>query len=98
MFQFILGKNTTKHILFSKTKHSPKLHISYWVHIIKQYHTVECLGCHLDFNLSGESIAMKVLKKVNAKVKFLYRQNKYLTPRLKILLCNALIHRHFDKD
>ena len=26
---------------------------------------------------------MKVLKKVNAKLKFPYRQDKYLTPRLK---------------
>ena len=26
---------------------------------------------------------MKVLKKVNAKLKFAYRQNKYLTRRLK---------------
>ena len=34
---------------------------------------------------------MKVLKKVNAKVKFLHRQNEYLTARLKRLLRNALI-------
>ena len=38
---------------------------------------------------------MKVLKKVNAKVKFLNRQNKYLTARLNRLLCNALIQIHF---
>ena len=40
---------------------------------------------------------MKVFKKVNEKVKFLYRQNKYVTPRLKRLLCNnILIQLHFD--
>ena len=39
---------------------------------------------------------MKALKKVDAKLKFLYRQNKYLTPTLKILLCNALIQPRFD--
>ena len=38
---------------------------------------------------------MKVLKKVNAKLKFPYRQNKYLTTRLKT--CNALIQRRFDQ-
>ena len=40
-------------------------------------------------------MVMKVLKKVNAKVKFLNRQNKYLTARLNRLLCNALIQIHF---
>ena len=34
-------------------------------------------------------------QKVNAKAKFLYRQ-KYLSPRLKRSLCNALIQPHFD--
>ena len=38
---------------------------------------------------------MRVLKKVNAKLKFLERQNKYLTRRLKRLLCNALIQPYF---
>ena len=55
------------------------LNVSYKHHIIKQYHTVEYLACNLGSNLSGKSITMKVLKKVNAKIKFLYRQNKYLT-------------------
>ena len=39
---------------------------------------------------------MKIFKKGNAKVKFVYRQNKYFTPELKGLLCNALIEPHFD--
>ena len=39
---------------------------------------------------------MKVLKRVNAELKFLYRQNKYLTPRDKTLLCNALNQPNFD--
>ena len=41
-------------------------------------------------------MASKLLKKINAKLKFLYRQNKYLTPAYKRLLCNALIQPHFD--
>ena len=42
-------------------------------HIINKYHTVEYLVCRLDSNLSSKYIAIKV----NAKVKLLYRQNKY---------------------
>ena len=42
-------------------------------------------------------MAIKYLKKVKkAKLKFLYRQNKHLTPRLNRLLYNALIQPHFD--
>ena len=41
-------------------------------------------------------MASKVLKKINAKLKFLYRQSRYLTPAYRRLLCNALIQSHFD--
>ena len=47
-------------------------------------------------DLSGEAIASKDLNKVNAKLKFLYRQSRYLTPAHRKLLCNALIQPHFD--
>ena len=46
--------------------------------------------------MSGESMAHKVISKVNARLKFLHRKNKYLTPNLRCLLCNALIQPHFD--
>ena len=45
---------------------------------IKQLHIVECNGCYLDTNLSGEFIAMKSLKKINTKLHFLYRENEFL--------------------
>ena len=90
------GEDKTNFVLFSKTKCLSKLNISNEDHIPKQYHTVEYSGCHLDSNLSGKSMAMNVLKRVNAKVKFCYRHNQYLTPKLKKLLCNALIQPHFD--
>ena len=38
----------------------------------------------------------KVLKKINAKLKFLYSQSRYLTPAYRRLLFNALIQPHFD--
>ena len=37
----------------------------------------------------------KSIQQVNARLKFLHRKNKYLTPNLCCLLCNALIQPHF---
>ena len=50
----------------------------------------------MDVNLSEESMAMKSPKKINGKLQFLYRQNKFLNPKLRRLLCNSLIQLHFD--
>ena len=63
---------------------------------IKQHDTVEYLGCQLDSKLSGELLTSKVLRKINAKLKFLYRESIYLIPALRRLLCNVLIQAHFD--
>ena len=41
-------------------------------------------------------MALKVLKKINAKLYFLYLQSNYLPPAYKRVLCNALIQPHFD--
>ena len=41
-------------------------------------------------------MAHKVISKVKARLKFLHRKNKYLTPNLRHLLCNALVRPHFD--
>ena len=46
--------------------------------------------------MSGEPIALKVVSKISGKLKFLYRKNKFLTPELRRMLCNALIQSHFD--
>ena len=54
------------------------------------------LGFILEETMSGESMAHKVISKVNARLKFLHRKNKYLTSNLRRLLCNALIQPHFD--
>ena len=58
---------------------------------IKQYSKVTYLDRGLDQSLSGEAMALKVVNKINNRLKFLYRKNRYLTPYLKPLLCNALI-------
>ena len=54
------------------------------------------LGCLLDETLSGESMALKVINKINSRLRFLYRKNRFLSPRLRRLLCNSLIQPHFD--
>ena len=63
---------------------------------IKQYHTVTYLGCLLDETLSGESMALKVINKINSRLRFLYRKNRFLSPPLRRLLCNSLIQPHVD--
>ena len=46
--------------------------------------------------MSRGSMAVKVINEINSRVKFLQRKNKFLTPALRRLLCNALIQPHFD--
>ena len=43
------------------------------------------LGCILDQNLSGESMALRVIDKVNSHLKFLHRQNRFLTTTLTLM-------------
>ena len=65
------------------------LNITFNNNRIKQFQIVEYLGCFLNANLSGESMTMKSLKKIKAKLHFLYRQNECLNPKLCRLLCNS---------
>ena len=46
--------------------------------------------------MSRETMALSVINKINNKLKFLYRKNRFLTPTLRRLLCNALIQPHFN--
>ena len=90
------GEDKTKCIIFSKEKNLSGLNITYENNRIKQFHIVEYLGCYLDANLSGESMTVKSPKKINAKLRFLYRQNEFLNPKLRRLLCNSFIQPYFD--
>ena len=94
-----LGEDKTKSILFAskrKLNKGNRLNIVCGSVEIKQHSKVSYLGCILDESLSGESMALNVINKINSKLKFLYRKNKFLTPDLKRMLCNALIQPHFD--
>ena len=93
------GEDKTKCILFAskqKMKRAGKLEMSFNNIEIKQYSSLTYLGCVLDNTLSGEAMATKTIKKINARLKFLHRKNDFLTPNLRRLLCNALIQLHFD--
>ena len=85
-----------KSFRFSKTRGLRNINISFVDHSINQHKTVEYLGCQLDSKLSGEAMASNALQKMNAKLKLLYCQSRYLTPACRKLLCNALIQPHFD--
>ena len=58
----------------------------------KSSNTLTYLGCELDESLSGEAMVLKVMNENNSRLKFLYRENRCLTPYLKRLLCNALFN------
>ena len=63
--------------------------------VMKQHSIVEYLGCILVENIAVEPMAGMVLKKVNSKNKFLYRQSRYLSYPLKKILCNTLIQPNY---
>ena len=50
----------------------------------------------LDETMSGETMALSVRNKINNKLKLPNRKNRFLTPSLRRLLCNALMQPHFD--
>ena len=93
------GQDKTRSILFG-TKHklwnTKPLNIVYNGIEIKQHAKVNYLGCILDESLSGESMALNVIDKINSRHKFLHRQNRFLTPPLPRILHNALIQPLFD--
>ena len=54
------------------------------------------LWCVLDETMTGETMALTVIEKINSRLKFLYRKNRFLDVSLRRLLCNSLIQPHFD--
>ena len=92
-------QDKTKSILFGtkqKLRNAKSLNIVYNGIEIKQNAKVKYLGSILDETLSGESMALNIIDKINSCLKFLHRQNRFLTPPLCRLLCNALIQPLFD--
>ena len=74
-----LGK--TECVLFGskrKLKKSSNFSVQCASHSIPAQESVKYLGIEIDQHVSGEKIAKCVLRKANARLKFLYRQGKYL--------------------
>ena len=68
------GDDKTKSILFAtkfKIKKVRKLNIKHGDTQIKQHSKVKYLGCILDETMSGETMALSVINKIN-KLKLLY--------------------------
>ena len=87
------GEDKTKSKLFSKTKCLKKTNISFADYSIKQDDAVKHLGCKLHSKLSGEAMTSIVLRKVNAKLKFLYRQSRYCDQKTVVQCANSATFR-----
>ena len=93
------GEDKTKSIIFDskrRLKDRHTLDIRRGEIEIKQHKEVKYLGCIFDCNTSGEAMAVKVLNKVNSRLRFLYRKQSIISCPLRRLICNALILPHFD--
>lgn len=58
--------------------------------------SVTCLGRILDNKLSGDSMAVKVISKMNQKTKFLARISHRIDRKALEILAGALVQGHFD--
>ena len=86
------SEDKTKSILFASTfkrKNIKKLQIKYGDMQIKQHSKVKYLGCLLDETMSGETVVLSIVNKINIKLKFLYCKNSFSTSALRHLACNA---------
>ena len=63
---------------------------------IKAKCNVKYLGATFDQGMSGSTIGTSVVKKVNAKIKFMYRDASFFGTRQTKLLCSAIIQSNFD--
>ena len=46
--------------------------------------------------MPGEALALNLANKINNELKFLHRENSFLAPALKHLLCYDLMQPHLD--
>ena len=62
---------------------------------ISQHNKITYLGCILDGNLSGESMASRVLNKIGGRLNFLYRKKSFLNLTQKIEMTLRNVHLYF---
>ena len=63
---------------------------------MKAKKSVKCLGVTMEQSLSGETMVNAIFQKANARLKFLYRKQRFLNFKTKKLLVMSLIQCHFD--
>lgn len=96
---FHFGENKTKCIIFGaklELNNVGKLDIICKGIDIIQHLSVAYLGCIPDDAKAGESINLKILKKIESTLSFLGRYKEFLIPKLQRILCNDLMQTHFD--
>ena len=79
------GEDKRKSVLFAskrQAKNISQLNIKYKDIYMKQNSKVTYLGCVVDKTMSGEPMALKVINKINIKLKFLYRKSRFLSSEL----------------
>ena len=47
--------------------------------------------------MSGKALALKVVNRINKKLKLLHCKNSFLILALRPMLCNTLIQTYFDQ-
>ncbi len=62
---------------------------------INRVKTVKYLGVHLDQCVSGVLNCTQIIKRINARLKFMYKQAKDVYEKKKKTLCSVLIQPHF---
>ena len=50
----------------------------------------------IDETVLGEIMALRIIAKINSRLKFLYRKNRFLDVSFHRIPCNALIQPHLD--
>ncbi|XP_071952123.1 uncharacterized protein [Antedon mediterranea] len=94
-----INLDKTECILFGskrKTKNVNNFNVSTNGNNINTSNCVKYLGIEIDQNLTCSEYACKTIKKINNRLKFMYRQRKILSCKNRKLLCSALIQCVFD--
>jgi hypothetical protein len=89
----------TEFIMFGPPRKLKKLKnvtFEYQGYKIISKNSVKYLGLILNNHLDGKEIVNSIIKKVNSKIHFMYRQAKYLDLHTKKILCTSLIAPLFD--
>ena len=85
------GNGKTKSIILTSEQKAKSIcELYYEIQINKK------LGYVLDKSMSGEHMALKIVDKMNEKLKSIYRKNKLVTLELCRMLCNAPVQQYCD--